>query len=46
MAYQKLTKSFVQQLGSVGKPGNNNNRLTIILTENTSDRIASFVALW
>ena len=45
MDYQKRTKSFVQQLGSVGKPGNNNNTPTIILTENTSDRVASFVAL-
>ena len=38
MGYQKLTKSFVQQLGSVGKPGNNNNALAITLTE--------IVALW
>ena len=46
MGYQKLTESFVQQLGSVSKPGNNNNTPTIILTENASDRIASFAALW
>ena len=45
MGYQKLTKSFFQQVGSAGKPGNINSTLIVILTENASDRIASFVAL-